>query len=220
MKKALLILWVVLTLGLFGVSGYLFMENRDLNNNLSLSDEERRAQKNSEIYAAISSLISLPAEEPIYILVNDPEKALEENPGIGDIFDDLKKDDYLLVFRKDRSAIQFRPSENKIIKNSTISLPVSVHLVGSESAIKAAEDKLAVYGNQVTITSEVDSDIEKSSLYLINNKLIQEAENIAGTLSIEVISDEPENINKSDSMEIVIVLADNSRAETNPDPTN
>jgi hypothetical protein len=214
-KKVLIIFSVLLVIGLAGTTVYLFMENRDLKSELALSDSERNSKENARIIKEVSELIKLPDEEPVVILVNDPVIAVEDNPGIAKIFDDLQKGDYILVFRNERTAVQYRPSEKKIIKNASISLPIATEIIGSEVAIKSAEVKLAEFGNQLTITNKIDDSVKSAFVYAVNGKLSAEASAIAEQLGIEVGSTLPASITPSDQTEIVIVVTSATTAVPN-----
>ena len=129
MKKKsnkLIIVTIVVFVGLLAGNIYQFMQNRDLNSQLALTDQDRVAKQNQELLADVGKLYDLPEEEPTIFLVNDPVKTQEDNPGIKDLFEDLKKDDYLLVYKTERLGIQYRPSENKIIKTTVLTIPISV----------------------------------------------------------------------------------------------
>ena len=214
-KKVLIVLSALLIVGLAGATTYLFMENKDLKEDLSLSESERNAKEGAKIIAAVSKLTNLPEGEPVQILVNDPAKAIEDEPGLAKIFDDLKKGDIILVYQKDRSAVQYRPSENKIIKNSPISLPIAIEIIGSDSAIKEMELKLAEYGNQVTITKIIDDNIKDPFVFAVNNKLSEETSKIAEKIGYVVGSTLPSSITPSGQTEIVIVV---TGSDTSPAP--
>jgi hypothetical protein len=206
-KKVFIALSALVVVALAGSTAYLFVENKDLKSELALSESERNAIENDRIIEKVSKLIKLPDEEPVIILVNDPVVAIEDNPGIAQIFDDLQKGDYILVFRSDRSGIQYRPSEDKIIKNATISLPISTEIIGNEAAIKTTEEKLADFGNQLSLTNKIDNNTKDSFVYAVNSKLSAEASAIAEQLGIEVGSTLPASIVPSEQTEIVIVVA-------------
>jgi hypothetical protein len=212
-KKVFIVLSALLVVGLAGSTAYLFVENKELKSDLSMTDEERNAKDNEKIIAEVSKLTKLPEEEPVIILVNDPAKAIEDEPGLDKIFDDLQKDDILLVYQKDRSAVQYRQNENKIIKNSPISLPVKIELIGSKEATDAMEITLAEFGNQVTIAKQVNDNVKDPFVFAVNSKLSTEAVNVAGKIGYEVGSTLPASIIPSDQTEIVIVV---TSATTDP----
>jgi len=185
------------------------MQNRDLNSQLALTDQDRVAQQNQELLADVGKLYDLPEEEPTIFLVNDPVKTQEDNPGIKDLFGDLKKDDYLLVYKTERLGIQYRPSEKKIIKTATLTIPISVELFGSEQAMedisKVLEEK---YSTQVSIKKTKLEVISKGFVFDTTTKLTGELDNISKETGLEKGINLPDSIKPDSQTEIVIVVAD------------
>ncbi|MBP6962526.1 hypothetical protein KBB49_03255, partial [Candidatus Saccharibacteria bacterium] len=190
---------VVVILALAGTSTYFYMQNRDLNSQLALTDQDRVAQQNEELLADVGKLYDLPEEEPTIFLVNDPVKTQEDNPGIKDLFSDLKKDDYLLVYKTERLGIQYRPSEKKIIKTATLTIPISVELFGSEQAMedisKVLEEK---YSTQVSIKKTILEGVTKGFVFDTTTKLGGELDNISKETGLEKGINLPDTI-KPDS---------------------
>ncbi len=200
---------VVVILALAGTSTYFYMQNRDLNSQLALTDQDRVAQQNQELLADVGKLYDLPEEEPTIFLVNDPVKTQEDNPGIKDLFGDLKKDDYLLVYKTERLGIQYRPSEKKIIKTATLTIPISVELFGSEQAMedisKVLEEK---YSTQVSIKKTILEGVTKGFVFDTTTKLGGELDNISKETGLEKGVNLPDTIKPDSQTEIVIVVAD------------
>jgi hypothetical protein len=157
----------------------------------------------------------LPEGEPIIVLVNDPAKAEEENPGIGEIFSDLQKDDYIIIFKAEKLGIHYRPSEQKIIASKTVSLPIVVEVVGSQSAIDATIEQLSQFGNQLTFIQTVNTGIETSALYDVDNNQSSEVQSIEQALNIGVTTTLPNNVTPNEQAEIVLMVAD-SATQTTP----
>lgn len=218
LKKLLMLANVLLIVGLAGTSVYLFMDNRDLKSTASLSQDEKSQIENDKLVAEISKLMNLPSdEEPTIFKVNDPKKTEEGNPGITQIFSDLQKDDYLLVYKNDRLGIQYRPSENKIIKTATISLPITVEIIGSEDVVNKTEEKLQkLYNGRVVIVEQVMPGITQSFVYDKTGKLKADVEVLAKETGLEVGSTLPQNIKPGDGTEIVIVVASDKSTQTTP----
>ena len=210
---------VVVILALAGTSTYFYMQNRDLNSQLALTDQDRVAQQNEELLADVGKLYDLPEEEPTIFLVNDPVKTQEDNPGIKDLFSDLKKDDYLLVYKTERLGIQYRPSEKKIIKTATLTIPISVELFGSEQAMedisKVLEEK---YSTQVSIKKTILEGVTKGFVFDTTTKLGGELDNISKETGLEKGINLPDTIKPDSQTEIVIVVADaqNSNSQEVP----
>ncbi len=217
-KRILMIVNVVVLLALAGSTGYLFFRNGDLNKELSLSVDERTAKQNQALVDKVSKLIDLPKEEPTIILVNDSDKAKEQNPGLSQIFEDLQKDDYILVYRKARQAINYRPSTNKIVKSSTITLPVSVELVGSQADIDAVATKLADFGTQISIIKTVKDGVTQSFIYDVENDQTDQTASIAKQIGYEVGTTLPSSISPTAQTEIVISVSSSTKSPTSVQP--
>ncbi len=211
-KRLLLIVNIVILLGLAGATGYLFMNNKDLRNELSLSEQDRIKKKNETLLAEVGKLMSLPGEEPVIVLVNDPAKAEEENPGIKEIFDGLQKDDYILIFKKEKLGVQYRPSENKIIKSTTVNLPIVVEIIGTSTDITATEKSLVQFGNQISVIKTVNDTIKDSAVYDVDNNQPTEIESIDKTLKFGVTNTLPNTITANEQAEIVLLVAPASSA--------
>lgn len=206
-KRILLIANIVVLLGLAGATGYLFMNNKDLRNELSLSEQDRINKKNQTLIDSVGKLMSLPDEEPVIVLVNDPAKAEEENPGIKAIFDGLQKDDYILIFKKEKLGVQFRPSENKIIKSTTINLPIVVEIIGTSADIAATEKSMVQFGNQISVIKTVNDTVTDSAVYDVDNNQPTEIQSIDKILSFGVTNTLPNTITANEQAEIVILVA-------------
>lgn len=216
-KRLLLIANIVVLLGLAGATGYLFMNNKDLRNELSLSEQDRIKKKNETLLSDVGKLMSLPTEEPVIVLVNDPAKAEEENPGIKAIFDGLQKDDYILIFKKEKLGVQYRPSENKIIKSTAVNLPIVVEIIGTNADIAATEKLMVQFGNQISVVKTVNDTITDSAVYDVDNNQANEIQSIDKILNYGVTNTLPNTISANEQVEIVILVAPSSTTtETAP----
>lgn len=218
-KRLLLIANIVVLLGLTGATSYLLMRNKDLRYELSLSEQDRIKKKNEALIADVGKLMSLPDEEPVIVLVNDPAKAEEENPGIKEIFDELQKDDYILIFKKEKLGVQYRPSENKIIKSTTVNLPIVVEIIGTEADIAATEKLLVQFGNQISVVKTVNDSISDSVVYDVDNNQPTEIQSIDKILEFGVSNTLPNTITANEQAEIVILVgsASSSTAPGSPE---
>lgn len=207
-KKILIITNIVLLLGLSGATAYLFIENRDLSRELALPEQERKDLQNEKLLAEIGEIFDLPeGEDPTIVYVNDAEKAVEENPGLAEVFDDLQQGDYLLVYRKARTAIHYRPSEQKVIKSTTVNLPIAVEVFGSESAIASLDSKFEQFGNQIVITRTQKDGITQGFIYDVDGDQKAETESLAEQLGLEIGTTLPAGIEPDGQTEIVVVVA-------------
>jgi hypothetical protein len=217
-KRALMIANVVVLLGFIGATGYLYMKNKDLRYELSLSEQDRVKIKNDELLAKVSKLMNLPNEEPVIVLVNDPAKAEEENPGIKAIFDNLQKDDFLLIFKKAKLGVQYRPSELKIIKSTTINLPITLEIVGTQTAIDATIKSLEQLGNQISVIQTVNTTITDSAIYDVDNNQPTEVQSLDALLKIGATNTLPNTVTANSQAEIVILAASSSPAAASTEP--
>lgn len=203
-KKVLLIANVLLLIGLAGVSAYLFMENKDLNDQITLTTEE----KNARLIEEINEVFDLPEEEPVVAVVTDPEEFKKQYSA----FDNAESGDYLLFYRKARLNVLYRSSEKRVVKTATVTVPISVELVGSEQAIAAAEEKLSAFGDQITIIKKVDDTVKQAFVFDVDNDQAEQLKSIGELLGYEVGSTLPASIVPSDQTEIIIVVTDSAGA--------
>lgn len=199
MKKVVLILNIVVLLGLTGTTGYLFMKNRDLNDQLTLTSEE----KNARLIDEINKVFDLPDEDPVVALVTDVEKFKEQYSA----FDNANPGDYLLFFRKARLNVLYRQSEKRVVKTANVTVPITVELVGSEEATSEAETKLAKFGEQITVTKKIDDSIKQSFVFDVDNDQTDQAKQISEELGYDVGSTLPSTIIPGDQTEIIIAVS-------------
>lgn len=203
-KKVLIIANVVLLIGLAGVSIYLFTENKNLNEQITLTTEE----KNARLIEEINEVFDLPEEEPVVAVVTDPEEFKKQYSA----FDNAESGDYLLFYRKARLNVLYRSSEKRVVKTATVTVPISVELIGSEQAIAAAEEKLSAYGDQITIVKKVDNSVKQSFVFDVDNDQAEQLKSIGELLGYEVGSTLPASITPSDQTEIIVVVSDSAGA--------
>lgn len=208
MKKAVVILNVLVLIGLSLTTGYLFMKNRDLNEQLTLTYEE----KNKRLVDEINKVFDLPNENPVVVVVND----VEEFKKTYTTFENAESGDYLLFFRKARLNVLYRQDEKRVVKTANITLPIAVELVGSEEDIKAAEEKLAKFGNQVAVTKTVNDSIKQSFVFDIDADQTDQTKQISAELGYDVGSTLPAGITTIAQTEIVIAVS----ATTSTPPTS
>jgi len=202
MRKILIIVNVVLLLGLGGATGYLFLENRDLNDQIGLTTEE----KNRRLVEEISGVFDLPDETPIVAVVTD----VDEFKGTYPTFDNAEEGDYLLFYRKNRLNILYRQSEKKVVKTADVVVPIAVELIGSQAAIDAARNNLEDFGNQITITSKVDDSINQAFVFDVDDDQLSEASSIAEQLDLEIGSVLPSSVTPDEITEIVVTVTTNN----------
>jgi len=207
-KKVSMIAVSLLVVGLAASTAYLFVENRDLNDQITLTTEE----KNTRLVEEINKVFDLPEEEPVVAVVTSPEEFKAEYES----FDNAEQGDYLLFYRKARLNVLYRQSEKRVVKTSNVIVPISLELIGSEEAMADAEKKLAEFGNQITVTKKVTDGVTQAFVFDVDNDQTEELSSIAELLGIEVGSTLPSSIEPSDQTEIVIVV---TTANPAPDTT-
>lgn len=214
LRKFLIALNVLVIVGLGGASAYLYIENRDLKADAALTEEERKTKKNNEIVAEVGELLELPDEEPIIVVVNDPNSLGEEGLDsiISSLFDDLQKNDYILIFRSNRLGVQYRQSDNKVVKSTDVPIAVSVEVIGTEAGLARAETQLSQFGDQLVLTKRVDANVTQSYVVDVNGKLGDEANSIAQQLGIQVGTTLPAKVQPAELTEIVVFVADEDEA--------
>lgn len=211
-KKVLLVVNVLLILGLAGTTAYLFIDNRDLKDQITLTTEE----KNKRLVAEINEVYDLPDEDPVVAIVTDPEEFKKEYS----TFENAESGDYLLFYRKARLNVLYRQSEKRVVKTANVTVPIAVELVGSEEAIAEAEKKLAQFGDQVTITKKVDDTVKQAFVFDVDNDQADELKAIAELLGYEVGSTLPSTITPTDQTEIVIVVTKTASEAAPTETTN
>jgi hypothetical protein len=198
-KKILTAVNVLVIIGLVGATGYFFMENRDLNDQINLTVEEQ----NRRLVEEINEVFDLPDETPVVARVTD----VEEFKATYASFDNAEQGDYLLFFRKSRLNVLYRQDEKRVVKTADVIVPISIELIGSQEAVDDAEEKLAEFGNQITVTKRIDTGITQSFVFDVDADQSDEVISIADQLDIDVGSSLPATITPGDQTEVIIAVA-------------
>lgn len=210
-KRVLLVVNLVALVGLSATTGLLFMKNRDLNSELNLPSSEREKRDNDKVVSEVAKLMDLPDSEPTVIVINDPDEVKRSEGSleklVASLFDNIQKGDYVIFYIKDRSAIQYRPSDKKIIKTTAVSIPITVELIGSEAAMGEAEEKLKDFGNQITIVKTKTDGITQSFVFDVDQDQKEEADSIAKQLATEVGTTLPAGFTPASTTEVVIAVS-------------
>lgn len=207
-KKILLAVNILVLLGLIGSNGYLFMKNRELKRDQNLSTEE----KNKRLVDEINKVYKLPDETPVVAIVTDPGEFKKQYTA----FTDAQSGDYLLFFRKARLNVLYRQSEKKVVKTANVNVPITVEIVGSQTAVDAAEKKMADFGNQVTIKKTVVEGITSDFVYDVDTDQKAETDSIAKQLSYEVGTTLPSSITPGADTEILIATSGKAPSSSGP----
>lgn len=206
MKKVLLAVWIVLTLGLVGATGYLFMQNRDLDRQLTETTEE----KNERLVKEINKVYDLPDETPVVAIVTNKDEFIAEYP----VFENAESGDYLLFFRKARLNVLYRQDEKRVVKTAQVAVPISIEIFGSEKATAAAAKQLEDLQGSITVENVLKSGISQSLIYDVDQDQSSETSQLADILSIDTATTLPDTISPAESTEIVIILADTSASDS------
>ena len=201
-KSKILIANIVVLLGLSGLNVYQFMQNRDLKGQVNLTTEE----KNKRIISEINKVFDLPDEEPVVAIVTDPVEFKKQYAS----FDNAESGDYLLFFRKARLNVLYRQSQKKVVKTASVTVPITVELVGSESATNEAANKLKDFGNQITIVKTVKDGITQSFVFDVDNDQKEETASIAKQLGLDVGSTLTSSITPGQQTEVVVSVSSSS----------
>jgi hypothetical protein len=200
LKITLTIFNVLLLIGLAGAAVYLYIDNQDLKEVLSLSTEE----KNARLVEEINKVYDLPDEVPVVAVVADPEQFKSQYP----FFDNAESGDYLLFYRKARLNVLYRQDEKRVVKTADVVVPISVEVIGSQDAIAVAEEKLKQFGEQITIVQTVKVGMTQSFVFDVDDDQKAIAESIATQLGLEIGSTLPSSITPAELTEVVIVVTD------------
>jgi len=209
-KRIVTTLNILVILALGGAVGYLFLENRDLNDRINLTTEEQ----NARLVAEINEVFDLPDETPVVAVVSDVEQFKSQYAA----FDNAELGDYLLFFRKNRLNVLYRQDEKRVVKTADVVVPIAIELHGSQTAVDSAEDELAQFGNQVTITKVVTDGITQSFVFDVDGDQSAESQSIADLLQVDVGSTLPSSITPSEQTEVVIAVSGTAAAAAVSEP--
>jgi type II secretory pathway pseudopilin PulG len=143
-RKILTIVIILITLGGYGLSYYLYSQNQSLKKN----PDQVAQEQTTMIIAQVAKIMQLPTDEsPSVVTVNDKSKVAGQP-----FFKNVENGDALLVYSKNLQAILYRPSTNMIIQ---------VGPVYNDNNVTDTSDK----GNQIqaTTTSQAKAPLATSS---------------------------------------------------------
>lgn len=138
---------VLVIIGLVAFGGFYFKKYRDLKNNPVSADKAAQSEIDRTV-SAVGKLYNLPKDEkPQVATVKDKDKLKDQA-----FFDKAENNDITLIYSTAKLAILYRPSTNKIVNVSSVSIqntPV-VRVIGVEV------DRLAV---KKTLTESFKTDV-------------------------------------------------------------
>ncbi len=201
---------VVALIGFAGTSVYFFTKYRNEKEQNGLTSE----QKNKKLVEEINKVYDLPEEEPVVAVVTDPEEFKKQYTA----FDNAVSGDYLLFFRKARLNVLYRQSEKKVVKTADVIVPITVEIIGSDSAMAKAEESLKEFGTQITVVKTKTDGITQNFVFDVDSDQKAETDSIAKQLSYEVGTTLPAGFTAGAQTEIVVAVSGGS-TENSTEPT-
>ncbi|HSX46974.1 MAG TPA: hypothetical protein VLF87_03235 [Patescibacteria group bacterium] len=164
-KTILLIVDVLIIVGLAAFGGFYFKKYRDLKNHPVSANQAAQAEVDRTI-AAVGKLYALPKDEkPTVATVTDKEATKKQ---YGHFFDNAENGDISLIYTQAKLAILYRPSTNKIVNVSSVTIQSNarVKVIGSQTARQAAEN--ALQGAQITAIDGGDAKSSPTSVVVVD----------------------------------------------------
>lgn len=140
-NKFLVILFVILVLGLGGTTYFFYTKYND-SQKLLANPQKLVDEQGAQVVAQVAKLMDLPTgEQPTVATVLDASKLKDQA-----FFANAMNDDKVIIYAQAKKAILFRPSTNRIIEVSPLSMGTeeavttpSVSPTPTEKAIKPTE---------------------------------------------------------------------------------
>jgi hypothetical protein len=98
-------------------------------------------------------------------------------------------------------------------------VPITIEIVVSDKAIAANEQKLAEFGDQITVVKTIKDGVTQSFVFDVDSDQKTETESISTKVSYDVGTTLPESIKPTAQTEIIIVAADNAPSAVQPAET-
>ncbi len=204
---------VVALIGFAGTSVYFFTKYRNEKEQNSLTNEE----KDKKLVEEINKVYDLPEEVPVVAKVTNVDEFKKQFEAFKD--DDIKVGDYLLFYRKARLNVIYRQSDKKVVKTADVIVPITVEIIGSDSAIAKAEESLKEFGTQITVVKTKTDGITQSFVFDVDSDQKAETDSIAKQLSYEVGTTLPAGFTAGAQTEIVVAVSGGSTAGSNEQTT-
>lgn len=218
-KKLIFVFTLVLLIAGSIVGTYFLMQYK--NNGTVLGKAADPKEENTKLIAQVGKLIKLPAETPSVATVSDITKLKDQT-----LFKDAENGDKVLIFNQAKRAIVYRPNTNQIIEVGNVVVAPEVSsapttekvtialLNGTKTAGYAKKVGADLVGKFTTLelkgTGNANSEYSKNTVYVIkSNKSTDEmAQNIANSLNGEVVTKLPDNEEKPNDADILIILGE------------
>lgn len=158
---------LILILALAGFGGFYFKKYQDLKKNPPSADQQAQAEIDRTI-AKVGKLYSLPKDEkPTIATVKDKTK-LKDQP----FFDKAENGDVTIIYSTAKLAILYRPSSDKIINVSSVSIQSpkpTVKIIGDASQRASIEQAIKLtYTNDVTDGGTGDAKATPSGITVVD----------------------------------------------------
>ena len=218
-RKKVPILTLTLTILLIGslvFGGMYFKKYNDLKKKSSQTAEDA----NKALISKVGKVYQLPSgETPVVLNVNkDPKDfTTDQEKAFATTFKDLKKDDVILLYEKASLAIEYRPSENKVISTASLAINTSTNV-----ALIATADSQTTLTN--LLTTKLASDVKvggkatptaqytTTTVVDLTGKKTEIAKKVADAVGGTVASSLPAGEAAPEGAEIVVVAANASPA--------
>lgn len=198
-RTILMIANVVALVGFAGSSVYFFTKYRNEKEQNGLTSE----QKNKKLVEEINKVYDLPDEDPVVAIVTDPAEFKKQYSA----FDNANSGDYLLFFRKARLNVLYRQAEKRVVKTADVIVPITVELIGSDSAMAKAEESLKEFGTQITVIKTKTDGITQNFVFDVEGDQKAETDSIAKQLAYEVGTTLPTGFTPGAQTEIVVAVS-------------
>lgn len=216
------LLAIVLIVGEAVFGGLYFKKYTDLKSESTKTVD----QKNKELVSKVGKVYQLPTgEDPVVLNVNkDPKDfTTDQEKAFAKTFKDLKKDDVILLYEKASVAIEYRPSESKVISTASLAIATgtNVALIASSEAQATLTDTLTKkLPNDVRIGGKATPVGQYAATTVIDltGKKADIAKKVAEAVGGTIATSLPLGEKAPDGAEIVVLAATTTSSTATPAP--
>lgn len=173
---------VLVIVGLAAFGGYYYRQYQHLKSNPPSADAVAQQEVDKTV-TAVAKLYNLPKDEkPTIATVKDKDATKKQ---YGAFFNNAENGDVSLIYSNAKLAILYRPSTNKIVNVSTVTIQnntAKVKVIGTSSARKTVADTLKA--QQLATTDGGDAKTPPTTITVVDlsGKNADEAKKIADTI--------------------------------------
>ncbi len=196
---------VLVIVGLAAFGTYYFRQYQHLKDNPPSADSVQKAE-NDKIVAKAAKLYNLPSDEqPQVIFVKDKSKLTDQEKSI--LLAKAETGDYELIYLKNKLAVLYRPSENKIVQSSPVTVnntALKTKVIGTAVARQTVTE--ALKAQQITPTDGGDAKTPPTSIVVVDltGKNADQAKKIADSVK-GTVGNLPAGEDKPSDVDILIV---------------